>query len=208
MPAELYILRHGQTRFNAERRLQGQCNSPLTALGEQQARAMGITLQQQISDIHQWRIISSPLGRTLQTSQLVCEGLGISRTAIATDARVQEVGLGQWEQCQISEILAASPELQHRQDWYLQAPQGEGFDATCARLKSWLSELNATDKLIVVSHGLTGMILRALLLNIPYDKIWLQERPQDALFHYRQGTLQRIAVEPQLLRQPNAALAG
>ncbi|MCL1075263.1 histidine phosphatase family protein [Shewanella dokdonensis] len=199
MPAELFILRHGQTRFNAERRLQGQCNSPLTTLGERQAHAMGVTLKQHIRDIQQWRVVSSPLGRTLQTARLVCAGLGIGNDHIGIDARVQEVGLGQWEQCRIDEILASQPQLQQLPDWYLKAPQGEDFAAIRRRLNNWLAELHSGDKLIVISHGLTGMILRALLLQLPYEDIWQQERPQDAFYYYRHGGLKKISVPPELL---------
>ncbi|MFQ6371878.1 histidine phosphatase family protein [Shewanella sp. YIC-542] len=196
MPSELYILRHGQTRFNAERRLQGQCNSPLTPRGEQQALAMGHTLRQQIGDIQQWQIVSSPLGRAQQTAQRVCDGLGLSHQCITLDDRVQEVGLGQWEQCQISAILQAHPQFQQQADWYMQAPEGEGFDAVTRRLRHWLSGLSNDSKQIVISHGLTGMILRALLQHLPYEEIWQLERPQDALFHYHDGQLTRIAVTP------------
>lgn len=199
MPAELYLLRHGQTRFNAERRLQGQCNSPLTALGERQAYAMGVTLKQHIRDIRQWQVVSSPLGRALQTAERVCAGLGISSEHIRTDARIQEVGLGQWEQRHIDEILASQPQLQQQPDWYLKAPQGEEFAAIRLRLNHWLAELHADDRLIVISHGLTGMILRALLLQLSYPEIWQLERPQDAFYYYRHGDLEKLNVAPDLL---------
>ncbi|KFZ36791.1 hypothetical protein HR45_14325 [Shewanella mangrovi] len=196
MPAELYILRHGQTDFNAERRLQGQCNSPLTALGQRQAYAMGRALARQLGEQkQQWQFVSSPLGRTRQTSALVCHGMGITTEPVQYDARVQEVGLGDWEHCQIEQLLLDNPQFKARNDWYLEAPQGERLPQVQARLRQWLEDLGE-QKAIVVSHGLTGMILRAMLMNLSYEQIWLQERPQDALFHYHNGTLTKIAVDP------------
>ncbi|WP_222104588.1 phosphoglycerate mutase family protein [Shewanella algae] len=48
MPKEIFILRHGQTEFNAAGKLQGHCNSPLTELGRAQAKAYGVALQQRL----------------------------------------------------------------------------------------------------------------------------------------------------------------
>ena len=200
MVAEIYLLRHGQTQFNAERRLQGQCNSPLTELGQRQAYAMGKALAQQLgADAAQWQIVSSPLGRTRQTSELVCQGMGISTTNIIYDARVQEVGLGDWEHEQIEQIVKRHPAFAARNDWYLDAPNGETLVQVQQRLREWLAEYQGK-QLIVVSHGLTGMILKALLMQQDDEQIWLQERPQDALFHYQAQQLTKIAVDPRYLR--------
>ncbi|QSX33351.1 histidine phosphatase family protein [Shewanella avicenniae] len=207
MAAELFILRHGQTVFNAERRLQGQCNSPLTPLGERQAYAMGRAIAQQLGhNVQDWQIVSSPLGRTRQTSALVCHGMGLAAAQVKYDARVQEVGLGDWEHGQIEQLLQQYPQFKTRNDWYLDAPNGERLPQVQARLAQWLAELGE-QKTIVVSHGLTGMILRAMLLQLSYEQIWLQERPQDALFHYRNGDLSKIAVDPADL-QPTISVAG
>lgn len=53
----------------------------------------------------------------------------------------------------------------------------------------------------MVSHGLTGMILKAMLMEQDDEQIWLQERPQDALFHYRDKQLSKIAVDASLLHE-------
>lgn len=199
MFAEIYLLRHGQTHFNAERRLQGQCNSPLTELGQRQAFAMGKTLAEQLgAQVNQWQIVSSPLGRTKQTSELVCRGMGISAKQVIYDARVQEVGLGDWEHEQIEQIVQRHPAFAARNDWYLEAPNGESLAQVQARLRDWLAEYQG-QKLIVVSHGLTGMILKAMLMEQDDEQIWLQERPQDALFHYHNKQLTKITVDANYL---------
>ena len=61
----IYLVRHGETEFNAERRQQGHMDSPLTALGRAQAQAAGELLKRQIADAEGWRIVASPLGRGL-----------------------------------------------------------------------------------------------------------------------------------------------
>ena len=69
----LYILRHGQTEFNLQHRVQGHCDSPLTELGVAQAHAAGAWLAAQGARFD--RIFSSPLGRALATAEVAREEL-------------------------------------------------------------------------------------------------------------------------------------
>lgn len=196
MNKQLYILRHGQTQFNAEGKLQGHCNSPLTELGESQARALGQALAKALaqdgSTVDEWRLIASPLGRAVQTAQLVCEGLGLNSNSIQTDERVMEAGLGDWEQREIASIMAAHPELDGRGDWYLQAPNAEPLAQIRSRLQNWLQDPATPNKVILVSHGLTGVVLRGMLQHLDDDALWLQDKPQDAFYHFQEGQLHRI----------------
>lgn len=92
----IYLLRHGQTEFNAERRIQGRCDSPLTALGRAQARGFGELLADQLGPDNHIPIISSPLGRAVETAGIVREHSGL-QSPLQTDARLQEIGCGSWE---------------------------------------------------------------------------------------------------------------
>ena len=69
----LYILRHGQTEFNLQHRVQGHCDSPLTEVGVAQAHAAGAWLAAQGARFD--RIFSSPLGRALATAEVAREEL-------------------------------------------------------------------------------------------------------------------------------------
>ncbi len=129
MPKEIFILRHGQTEFNATGKLQGHCNSPLTELGRAQAKAYGVALQQRLQSAgnpeHEFQLVSSPLGRAMETATLVAEVLCRDPGAIIAEPRVIECGLGEWEQTRVADIHAARPELAGRNDWYLQGPGAE-----------------------------------------------------------------------------------
>ena len=71
----LYLLRHGQTEFNVKKLVQGRCDSPLTNLGRQQAQRAAAWLK--AHDVVPDKVVSSPLGRAMDTAQLVaCELLG------------------------------------------------------------------------------------------------------------------------------------
>lgn len=71
----LYLLRHGQTEFNVKKLVQGRCDSPLTDLGRQQVRAAAAWLK--AHGVVPDKVVSSPLGRAMDTARLVaCELLG------------------------------------------------------------------------------------------------------------------------------------
>ncbi len=194
MPRTLYLLRHGQTRYNAELRLQGRCNSDLTAKGEAQAAAMGARLRDLLDDVAGWTLYASPLGRARQTAQLVCQQLGFDSERIVWDERLVELDMGEWESRRVPELLAAHPDLDLEQpDWYLQAPEGESFECIQRRARSWLQDERIAERAIVVSHGLFGAMLRGVYADLDYTTTWSQELPQDAFFKLSGGHIERIA---------------
>ena len=69
----LYLLRHGQTEFNVKKLVQGRCDSPLTDLGRQQAGAAAAWLK--AHDVEPDKVVSSPLGRAMDTANLVATEL-------------------------------------------------------------------------------------------------------------------------------------
>ncbi|MBP4040648.1 histidine phosphatase family protein [Aeromonas sp. SrichE-2G] len=194
MPRTLYLLRHGQTRYNAELRLQGRCNSELTPRGEAQALAMGNRLSELLADPASWTLYASPLGRARQTAELVCHQLGLEEDRIVWDERLVELGMGEWESRRVPELLAAHPELDLEEpDWYLQAPGGESFQSIQRRAQAWLQDVRIAEQAIVVSHGLFGAMLRGAYADLDYTTTWLQELPQDAFFKLSGGRIERIA---------------
>jgi broad specificity phosphatase PhoE len=192
----IYLLRHGQTRYNAELRLQGRCNSDLTAKGEAQATAMGARLRDLLDDPTRWTLYASPLGRARQTAYLVCQQLGLDSDRIVWDERLVELGMGEWESRRVPELLAAHPELDLEQpDWYLQAPDGETFQSIQRRAQAWLQDERIAERAIVVSHGLFGAMLRGAYADLDYTTTWLQELPQDAFYQLQDGHITRIACQ-------------
>lgn len=194
MSRTLYLLRHGQTRYNAEQRLQGRCNSDLTAKGEAQAIAMGVRLREQLHDPAQWTLYASPLGRARQMAEFVCQQLGLDSERIIWDERLVELGMGEWESCRVPDLLADHPTLDISQpDWYLQAPAGEDFHSIQRRAQNWLMDPAIAERAIIVSHGLLGAMLRGVYADLDYATTWSQDLPQDAFFKLSGGQIERIA---------------
>ncbi|EPM5418556.1 histidine phosphatase family protein [Vibrio parahaemolyticus] len=191
MTRRIFVLRHGETEFNADKKLQGHCNSSLTSKGCDQARRVGTTLKQYVEN-RPFRVYSSTLGRALQTSQIVCEELNYSYENLSKEPRLKEFSLGEWEQRTIPSLEQEIPNLLAQNDWYLQAPNCETYESVRERLSSWLSDVAHDEDIVVVSHGLTGIVLRGLLLGMDYTQVWQQDLPQDAFFIIEDGRITRV----------------
>lgn len=94
---QVYLVRHGETQWNAERRIQGQSDSPLTAKGEQQAMQVA-TRAKELGITH---IISSDLGRTQRTAEIIAQACGCD---IIFDSRLRELNMGVLEKRHIDSL--------------------------------------------------------------------------------------------------------
>jgi len=192
----IYLVRHGQTEFNAAHRLQGQCDSVLTPMGIEQARRMGDHLKRRVDDPARWIMIASPLGRTVRTAEIIRETIGLT-CEIALEPRIKELHVGDWEGLHHHELEALVPGTVGPPGWLLTAPGGERHDDIAGRISSFIAEIDETDgyNRIVVCHGIAGRILRALYSKAPPDQLWLTPSPpQDAVFHLSGGTVARIDI--------------
>ncbi|MFT4743112.1 MAG: broad specificity phosphatase PhoE [Yoonia sp.] len=152
---ELYILRHGETVWNSENRMQGELNSPLTAKGEAQAASQGRILR--ALDLGGFSMISSPQGRAVQTAGIA---LGAIAQDVTTDRRLREIGVGDWSGlCRDSLPLGDGPDAFIAQ--YEAAPNGEGIAAVAVRVAAFLADLKGPA--VVVTHGITSRVLREII---------------------------------------------
>ena len=99
--AVIYVIRHGETIWNATGRRQGHRDSPLTLTGFAQARAVGRglagALASEAEGPEAFEVVSSPLGRCWQTAVIVAQQAGLRAERIALEPRLAEVGYGLWE---------------------------------------------------------------------------------------------------------------
>lgn len=192
----IYLVRHGQTVFNREGRLQGHVDSPLTELGERQADAVGRLLKTLVGDPGGWRIVASPLGRARRTAEIIAAALGDQ--PVATDPRLIELSFGPWDGRLRSERQAAYPEAFGATGWAFNAPTGESYDAVAARMADWLASLppEPDRKVIAVSHGVAGRVLRGVYGDLPQGAAISQDVPQDAVYRLFGGLIERIDCEP------------
>lgn len=152
MYPELYILRHGETVWNAQNRMQGELNSPLTAKGEAQAARQGDILRR--FDLQGFQFLCSPQGRAVQTAGIALRDIAHD---IHTDNRLREIGVGDWSGLCRDDLPMGDGPLAFLNQ-YEQAPNGEGLAALTARVHGFLADL--TGPAVVVTHGITSRILR------------------------------------------------
>lgn len=194
----IYLLRHGETVWNREGRLQGQRDSPLTLTGIAQAQAMARRLRIEIGEPRTWRIVASPLGRAWQSAAIVAEALGMAPAEISHDRRLVEVGFGAWEGLTVPEIEAAAPGAWARRvvdRWGFRPPLGECFADVVERVGPWLESVSDADDLIVVSHGITNRILRGTYAGLPSCDIMTLSESQDEIYRLHDGEFETLETD-------------
>lgn len=165
-----FIARHGETVFNASRRLQGDApHTPLTRAGFAQADAMGIALRAELGAAPALTLWASPTGRALQTLAIVAEHLELDWHGARTDARLAEIGMGTWGGRGYAEIAAEGGSLLDTASGLFTrpAPGGEWYDDVAIRVGGWADDTadDSGDRLVVM-HGMSSRVLRGLLLGL------------------------------------------
>ncbi|MBR9971776.1 histidine phosphatase family protein [Magnetospirillum sulfuroxidans] len=188
----IILLRHGETHWNRQQRIQGHGDSPLTLNGIEQARAYGRAIQPLLG-VGRWRLVSSPLSRCMQTSAILCETAGLDFAQVERDARLKEVSTGEYSGRLKTEFPPGQLGGSGRRSWFFHCPGGETHAHMVSRLSAWLATLGDNDHVVAVSHGIAGKILRGLYAGWDPDHALAQDSPQDALFLLRDGLVQRVA---------------
>lgn len=194
----IYLLRHGETVFNTQGRYQGELDSPLTTEGTEQVKNISKLLKVVINDPNEWEIISSPLGRAMKSTEIICETIGFDLNKVTTDARLREVSFGSWSGLTTKEIEESWPELIKNTDsnnWYFNSPNGENYDSVVERVSDWLESIKNKEKVIAVSHGLTGRVLRGVYNNLMKDQALKLDISQTTFFKLTNQNIERFCYE-------------
>lgn len=188
----IYLVRHGQTVFNREGRLQGHVDSELTELGRAQAQRVGALLRGLVGAPRDWRVVSSPLGRARNTAAIIAEALGV--TEVETDPGLIEVSFGVWDGRARDDLRAEYPDAFGPTGYRFNAPGCEPYDAVCARVQAWLAGLEPEPdrRIIAVSHGVSGRILRGVYAGLAREAALDLPVPQDAAFRLSGGAIERF----------------
>ena len=153
----IYAIRHGQTDWNAEGRLQGARDVPLNDIGRTQARGNGRLLKKLLGDGAEiFDFVSSPLGRARETMRLIRAEMGFEPDGYRTDERLIEVAFGDWEARTLEEVDAAFPGAVATRDadkWHF-LPPGDGaesYEMLSKRVAGWLDTVEGPT--VCVAHG-------------------------------------------------------
>ncbi len=151
---ELWLIRHGETDWNRERRIQGQQPNPLSELGMAQARQLGVRLACEPFDA----VYASDLRRAVQTVELALPGY-----KPVYDVRLREIARGTLEGQLGADLVGEQRDLYATMQGDLlnvRPPGGENYRDVGARAVAWLGSLPASGKIAAVTHG--GVIFALL----------------------------------------------
>lgn len=163
---QVYLVRHGETQWNAERRIQGQSDSPLTAKGELQAVQVG----ERVRTYGITHVIASDLGRTKRTAEIIADACGCG---VTLDSRLRELDMGILEQRHLDSLSA------QEEEWRRlvvngtpngRIPEGESMQELSERMHAGLAaclNLPAGSRPLLVSHGIALGCLVSTILGLP-----------------------------------------
>lgn len=170
---KLYIVRHGQTQWNAEQRMQGWQDSDLTSKGVEDAKKLGKSLEHIKFD----SIYSSPLGRAYSTAKYV---RGNRNMEIIKVDSFKEMNFGKWEGMFDSEVRELYPE-EHKNFWkqphMFQTDQGENFESLIHRVNTAFEELieksmQSSENILLVTHTCVIKSILSVVNNHSINDFW------------------------------------
>jgi broad specificity phosphatase PhoE len=168
LPPTLYFIRHGETDWNTEARLQGQCDVPLNPLGYVQAEEAGGRLRGLVPAYGELDYVASPLSRARDTMERLRAALGLTPAAYRLDDRLKELSFGSWEGLTWREIRAREANMatvRARDKWTFVPPGGESYAMLAERVAPALADLSGDA--VIVSHGGVARVLLHLLAKMP-----------------------------------------
>jgi len=168
---EMYLFRHAQTKWNLEKRFQGQQNSPLSELGVMQSKKMAEALELIKPDI----VVTSTLKRAKETARIALEQWDKTLEVYEME-ELKESAFGAWEGMLIDDVMRDYPEEfnQHRKSPHLFQMEGveRYVDLQTRGLKGLkqIAQKHSGERVVVVTHGLLLLCILAGVREIPLEK--------------------------------------
>ena len=169
------IIRHARTVWNLEKKIQGREDIALCRQGIDEAAHWGDILKFEKFSL----IVSSPMIRARQTSEIIAEKIGID---IAFDDNLREQDFGSWEGKKIADIRKDEPgiiEIQESRGWDFCPPEGESRNSVLKRaLKAIRKATDIYDEhhVLVVTHN---SVIKSILYSLMNNRTFTPDKTQD-----------------------------
>lgn len=191
-----YLVRHGETDWNLENKIQGQNDIPLNQNGRRQAQKLAKKLSQ--SDYGICAIYTSGLKRACETAEIVGQALKITPVV---QSGLEEISLGKWEGHtwrQVRDIFSEEYQIWHTNRRYQIPPEGESYQQLLDRLLPALEEIRKKDdgNVLIVAHSAVIMTLLSYVYDTPFE---------DMAKNYKTGNAGIVELEEHLLKRESRA---
>jgi broad specificity phosphatase PhoE len=194
----IYYIRHGETEWNAEGKLQGAQDIPLNDLGRKQAADAGGILASLFArdgrNQQSLPFVASPLGRARSTMELVRDALKLPPHDYSIDDRLREIGYGHWEGSTLSQMQASDPDVfaaRQADKWTVPPPGGETYASVQQRMRDWYDSLLGDT--VAVAHGGTARALMVALGIETPDSAADLTIEQGAVYVFGEGGLEKYS---------------
>lgn len=188
----VYFVRHGETDWNAEGRLQGQADTDINEKGRRQATRNGTLLAKLIPDPEAFDFVASPLRRTCETMERVRAAMGLDPNDFRTDSRLRELHFGDWQGFTYAELELRDPGSGARRvkdKWNFRPPGtlAESYQMLLERVRPFLSDVRSPT--VCVTHGGIIRVLFRLVEDVSERACARLSVPQDRVLKYEDGGL-------------------
>jgi broad specificity phosphatase PhoE len=186
----IYFVRHGQSEWNAVQRFQGQWNSDLSELGRRQAVVSGRLLAR----LGIQALFSSPLDRAKQTTEIINEPLGLP---VVYDDRIMEWNCGDWSGHLREEVISRWPEAWAARQadlFHYRGANCENYPDMFERARPFVGRLerHEAQSIAVVSHGMIGKVMVAILLGLDEQQTLAIYQSNDVVFRVTTGEVSEV----------------
>lgn len=176
---KVYLVRHGETDWNAVKRIQGNVNIPLNERGRLAARLTA----EAMADIPFDAVFSSPLDRAYETAEILVAGRGLE---VVKDKRLSEINFGEfegilWKDIRKKEEYACIYRFFEEPGRYVPERGAESFESIFDRAGDFirnevLPREGTCGHLLIVAHGALNRAFLACVRELPKEEFWGKSR--------------------------------
>lgn len=190
----IYFIRHGETDWNREGRLQGHTDIALNPHGRKQAALVAQHLGDLVGSaadapsLAGLPFYASPMKRTRQTVEILRDSLRLDPTAYVPDARLMEISFGVWEGRTWPEVRARDPIGARDRDkdrWMFQPPGGESYAMVMDRVAAWFDTID--HDAWVIAHGGIARVMMVLCGGMQPEEVVAADIWQGKVLHLGNG---------------------
>lgn len=194
---KIYFIRHGETLWNTLKIFQGSSNSPLTEKGREQAKRLG----EKLKNINFTNFYSSPMGRTIETSELI---IGDRDLKIEFIEEFKEISVGRMEGVPRAEFENKFPEQYYNfffnpKDYDPSKYDGETYPHLLERVQKGLDKILTNHKqddiIAVVSHGVTLKAIFKIVKGMTFEELGEAPVPKNTSLSIVDYTNGKFAID-------------